>query len=251
MILDVDIGNSRVKWRIRGAADTRPDAGIFDTALLLEARGPCWPLSLPPFRRVCVSSVRSPADNQQITRALTSRFAVCPEFAHSQQLCAGVTSGYQSPATLGVDRWLALLAAHAQFAGDLLVVDAGTALTVDLLSAGGLHLGGYILPGVNSMINGLTQNTAAVRVDMAQIDVTLQPGRTTRACVSAAVSAAVRGVLAAAAGQMSQPVTLVLCGGDSGWLTQVCLDLPYHIQLAPHLVLDGLALNLPGQTDYF
>jgi len=56
-----------------------------------------------------------------------------------------------NPVTLGVDRWLACLAAHRTYQQDVLVIDAGTAITIDIVTSNGIHLGGYIIPGMASL----------------------------------------------------------------------------------------------------
>ncbi len=72
---------------------------------------------------------------------------------------AGVTIRYSDPSRLGVDRWLAMLAAHAASTKACLVVDCGTALTIDKLTASGEHCGGYIIPGLALMRRSLEENT--------------------------------------------------------------------------------------------
>ena len=75
----------------------------------------------------------------------------------------GVTSSYQAPRTLGVDRWLTLLAANFIYSNEnILIVDAGTATTIDLLDKSGKHLGGWILPGIDILFNSLLLNTSQI-----------------------------------------------------------------------------------------
>jgi len=64
----------------------------------------------------------------------------------------GVINAYQSAQGLGVDRWLCLLAADNLVARDAMIVDAGSAITVDLLRSDGQHLGGAILPGFSTSV---------------------------------------------------------------------------------------------------
>ncbi|MCP3690402.1 MAG: type III pantothenate kinase, partial [Gammaproteobacteria bacterium] len=70
----------------------------------------------------------------------------------AQQRCGSVVNGYSSPESMGVDRWLALLGAADVEQHDAIVVDAGSAITVDLLRGDGQHLGGAILPGFDTSI---------------------------------------------------------------------------------------------------
>ena len=85
--------------------------------------------------------------------------------------------------SLGVDRWLALLAAHRHAPTEpLMVLDCGSAITLDLLVVGGRHLGGYIVPGLALMRSSLLSETAGVAVE-ALSSVTSCPGRDTSTAV--------------------------------------------------------------------
>lgn len=82
----------------------------------------------------------------------------------------GVTNSYAKPTNLGVDRWLTLLAAHARFPNKpILIIDAGTALTIDVLTKDGLHLGGWIVPGFELMVESIV-NKAPKVFDRNDID---------------------------------------------------------------------------------
>ena len=85
-----------------------------------------------------VASVVSTERTVDLLELLASRFTRI-DIARTQARCAGVRIAYAEPARLGVDRFLALLAAHARGAGPALVVGVGTALTLDLIDAGGQH----------------------------------------------------------------------------------------------------------------
>ena len=66
---------------------------------------------------------------------------------------------FYNPVTLGVDRWLACLAAHRTYQQDVLVIDAGTAITIDIVTSNGIHLGGYIIPGMASLGQTISLST--------------------------------------------------------------------------------------------
>lgn len=87
------------------------------------------------------------------------------ESIHSEQAKFGVTNAYQKPETLGVDRWLAMLGAYNEQPKPTLIIDAGTAITVDWVDAQGQHLGGWITPGVELMQNALLARTPKVFAD--------------------------------------------------------------------------------------
>lgn len=79
-------------------------------------------------------------------------------------------TAYEDASKLGIDRWLGVLAARSIGNGSALIVDAGTAITLDVLSENGMHAGGYILPGLEMQQNALAAQTARVRFPQAQWD---------------------------------------------------------------------------------
>ena len=159
-----DLGNSRLKFAPL-YADGRPgeaqalghDDGRFAAALdaLLPARGGC----------AYVASVAAPALGVALLEVLATRFErIC--VARTQPRLAGVRIAYAQPEKLGVDRFLTLLAARARDPGReasaWLLVGVGTALTIDLLDADGLHRGGRIAPSPALMRRAL--HAAAVQL---------------------------------------------------------------------------------------
>ena len=80
----------------------------------------------------------------------------------------GITVGYQNNEQLGVDRWLAILGTQQMYPhANCLIIDLGTATTVDVIDAKGKHHGGWILPGLQTMQQSLFDKTANVKVDKA------------------------------------------------------------------------------------
>ena len=168
-----------------------------------------------------------------------------PEFAAATAELAGVTSGYEAPARLGVDRWLALVAAWNAARQAVVVVDLGTAATLDFVTADGRHLGGYIVPGLGLMAAALARDTAGVRVagDLAPH---LGPGRNTAQAVRRGSTAMLLDFIEASVGRFADTgdgaPEVFLTGGDAEPLAG---RLPFGVRVEPDLVLDGLALALP------
>src|SRR5690606_23962856 len=162
MILEADLGNSRIKWRLRDAEQLLASSVTEDLAsFLLQSTKQVLPQNLPLARFCCVS-VRSQSANEELAGECEARRGVSPGFARAEALLAGVVNGYESPLDLGADRWLAVVAAYSRLAKSCVVVDAGSAITVDLVSDQGRHLGGYIAPGLQLMRRSLGM-TAGVR----------------------------------------------------------------------------------------
>lgn len=244
-ILELDIGNTRGKWRLleEGEAVAR---GVFATGELRSGQLPQALRQLRPTR-VRAANVAGPEVAAGLGSALRDSQSSAVEFALVRGECGGVICGYRDPAQLGVDRWLAVLAAHRRDPAPALVVDCGSAITLDLLGTGGQHLGGYILPGLGPMRRALYSDTDAVKVpDTLAPGMSLGPGRDTLEAVNRGLPLAVLGAADRALEHLRQAAgvepLLWLTGGDGELVSSLC---PWAHQLLPELVLDGLALSNP------
>ena len=155
MNLLVDIGNTRTKCAVtdggRIVACRSCDALTADglDALLAEY----------PAERAIVSSTRGPMD--ETVALIRSRIADCLEF--TQQTPVPIGNAYRTPETLGLDRLAAAVGAAAIAPGrNVLIIDCGTALTIDLVTADGVFRGGCISPGVQLRLQALHEHTAAL-----------------------------------------------------------------------------------------
>lgn len=154
-MLLVDIGNSRCKWvRVQDGRWSQPQA--CDNAELERLRADM--LRDPPYR-VLVSNVAGDEVAARV-RAFCAGAQRAPEFIRAEAVRCGVRNGYRIAQQLGSDRWAALIAARRRVPDACLVVNCGTATTVDALSAQGEFLGGLILPGLSLMLHSLHANTA-------------------------------------------------------------------------------------------
>src|SRR3954469_14729543 len=155
-VLAIDCGNSLMKWGLhRDGAWIKRDGVPLGAIVRLE---PQW-RDLGPVDRIVVSNVAGHAVGIEIDR-LSARWTIEPIRVVPGRSQCGVVNGYERPERLGADRWAALIGARALEPGACLVVDAGTATTVDMLSAEGTFTGGAILPGVSLMKRALAQHAA-------------------------------------------------------------------------------------------
>lgn len=240
MILELDLGNTRGKWRIVAGAET-VDRGVGEVAAWRSGDLPAW----RGISRVRIASVLGEAAESELAAAL-GVLGVPVEFARSTQSCGGVTSAYAEPQRLGVDRWLAMLSAYREFRRAVLVVDAGSALTIDLIDASGRHQGGYIIPGARLMAEVLLRSTGRVRFESAHALRSTSPGEITDECVHNGIALALVGAVRLALVQARAAVgevILVLAGGDAEDLSVLLVG--EEIYLRPDLVLDGLRWTLP------
>ncbi len=141
---------------------------------------------------------------------------------------------------LGADRWAAIIGAYKVFGGPACVIDAGTAITVDAVDARGLHLGGLIAPGPQSMRRALVDATANLR-DLGEGELALLC-KDTRSAISSGGWHAAAGLVERMhmlVGKRLGPKTrFIMTGGDAERLDAL---VPGRFTLSPDLVLLGLA----------
>ncbi|MBQ0721476.1 MAG: type III pantothenate kinase [Gammaproteobacteria bacterium] len=241
MIVDIDIGNTRAKWRLSSHGEI-VQCGVMDSQSqdwsALSALRTYQP------RRVRVSNVAGEAVAQRVRGLAGESFNIEAEFALACESVGRVRSGYQEPERLGVDRWLTILAAWDLFGNRCVVIDAGSALTVDFVDDRGHHLGGYILPGKRMMLAALFGGTSGVRVNTAQVP-SSDYGKNTDAAVHNGCFTMTLALIEKVMHQDSEVEgwkNIALTGGDA---ESLLAHLPDTVVHRPDLVLDGLALALP------
>jgi type III pantothenate kinase len=246
MILELDCGNSLIKWRVLGAAACGLSSGVVDSAEALLGVLEAVPgLALTGCRLV---SVRSDAETAALVEALQGAFACPVHCAGAVEELAGVRNGYAEYARLGLDRWLAVVGAYRLEGGACLVLDLGTAVTSDFVSAAGEHLGGYICPGLPLMRNQLRTHTRRIRYDDAAAELAMRsllPGRSTVEAVERGCALMLRGFVLTqvelARELLGEAFGVYLTGGDAALVREV---LP-QAQLVSDLVFVGLAQACP------
>ncbi len=228
VLLLVDAGNTRIKWGLSrdggwiatGSVDTADGAAFADAMSRLTAAA-------------------------HVESALSAR-GLLIRWNASCERQAGVSSGYDRPGQLGADRWAALIGAHSHVGGACLVVNAGTAITLDALDRGGRFLGGRIMPGIDTMLDALEQRTAGLR--RSQGAYRAFPANTADAMMTGAIDAATGAVLRAheALRQVVQgEVPIVLSGGAADTIAGHLAGRVIRIE---HLVLEGLRVIAEGQA---
>lgn len=243
MILEFDIGNSALKWRLVDEAARVVERGLVPTGDGLDG----IPVSAA-VSRVRMASVADAEVTDAIAARVKERWGLIAEVARTGSECAGLKNSYREPERMGVDRWLAMLAAYHRYHGAVLVVDAGTALTIDFVDDSGRHAGGYILPGQQLTQRALLTETRRVRFSEPG-EAELAPGCSTAAAVRngalLALVASAEYTLRQAERRWGDDFTLVITGGDGALLVEGLADSGRSLQLVPDLVFDGLAIALP------
>lgn len=232
--LQFDVGNSSAKWRLMAGAEVlargvyRRDDEESRTRLLACS---------DEVDRIWIASVASEEAEFQLGSMLEERWQLEPWFARSEACTGTLVNSYQQPLRMGVDRWLAMLGAWRRQPGRLCVVDAGSALTIDLVAADGRHQGGYIIPGPSLMERALLLDTDRVRfAEEAVYD--LAPGTSTAEAVRHGIALAQAAAVRVATEQAGEPQpSLYLCGGGAETLQRLLGGAGEWI---PDLVFEGL-----------
>jgi type III pantothenate kinase len=244
MLLLIDIGNTRIKWARFEQGELRPQSAAPHAdwsaptfvETVLHSGGRC--------ERVLVGNVSGPRMAEIVRSAVVQAWQVEPEFMTSSVTAAGIRNAYPQPQQLGVDRWLAIIGAHAIEQGALCVVSVGTALTIDGVAADGRHLGGVIVPGPDLMVSSLLRNTSdiAQRAQHGTASNELFADNTLGA-IQQGAEHALAALVERAVGVMRhslEQTPLVLMTGGASASVEKSLGLPYRS--VPDLVLRGLAV---------
>jgi type III pantothenate kinase len=247
--LAIDIGNTRLKWALfahptPGQPPVRHGAVFLET--IDELAETEWAAVPAPDQMLgCV--VAGEAVRRRVEEQM-ELWDVAPRWVVSATAEAGVVNGYDHPARLGADRWVALVGARARVMAEAatvggsprpaLVVMVGTAVTVDAIDAAGHFLGGLILPGFGLMLRALEMGTAGLKVPTGET--TVFPTNTSDALMSGgvfAIAGAVERQHKRLAERTGQPPLLLITGGAAVKLAPA-LDLEFEI--VDGLLFEGL-----------
>lgn len=241
MIIDIDMGNSRIKWRSSACPG---QVFAHDTDAEAQAQ---WRL-LGPIARVRIAAVIAPQRVEQMLHWVRRELHVDAELATVRDATGGIHIAYSDPSSLGVDRWLALLAAKTRLdMCDCIIVSAGTALTIDYLDASANHRGGYIIPGWRLAVSALLGDTDRIHCSDPQLKKIWQPGASTLHCVEGGIALMYRSTLRAALqpGWADFRATHVLVTGGDGEVLSSFVPPEISCLYDPALVLQGLDVALP------
>ena len=240
-ILLLDIGNTKLKWaRLKGEdflpGDELKHSGQLEYDMLMQV---VQDLS-PDY--VVATSVAGSKNELLLQEWAQRQLQTDIQFVKALPQEHGVINAYADPTKLGSDRWAAVIAAHQKWQGNLCVIDAGTALTLDLLRSDGHHLGGYILPGLGLMQQCLLEGTEIpISTDSVILASDSKIGDNTISCITNGALQATCGLVERSVRQFEQQcndkVQCILTGSDSQRLADN-LTLPSVIE--PDLVLRGV-----------
>jgi len=241
----IDMGNSRLKWATETNSVLEAGLPLTYGEYLQQQLTELW-MKLEAPISIGIACVNSD-DRLQIIQRLAasiwpdSKVKIITPKAQSY----GLTIAYNKPEKLGVDRWLALLAAGHFFPRtDCCIVDCGTAVTIDLLNTEGLHLGGLIMPGFNLMKASLAQETTNLGLIDSHHAIGL--ANSTEAGIYNGTLLAIVGLIGHVMSK-NPSFQLILTGGDAALVAE---QLERSLTIQPNLVLQGLAVAINDKQNF-
>lgn len=247
-ILTIDSGNSFVKWGLHSDGVWIRKDKIHNSQLsTLENIF----LNLPEPRMIVISHVSGEIIRNQL-KFLTSHWSIKPYWVSAQSFQCGVTNSYSNPSQLGSDRWAALIAARKLQKDGCIVVNVGTAMTVDTLCASGHFRGGLIIPGFHAMMSGLKAETQLTYIGAGGYHDF--PKSTNDAIYSGAIQSLLGAIerMYGVFSQQNHPVENCVISGGGAYQLMPFIKLPVvHIE---NLVLEGLvtiANELNQKNEHF
>lgn len=241
----LDVGNFRLKWGVLDDDGIRRSGHISQERIRdqgLQALTTKLPRRIDT---VLVSNVAGNSYAMRLSGVIGMHCKCDVHFARSERRGWGVTNSYRQPRRLGVDRWVAMIGAWAEVQSACLVVDVGTAVTLDAIDDEGVHLGGQIIPGVETMLDSLSAATSDIAPVKATAKLSTNDmkmfGRNTAAAVREGVQNAVTGAVERAIRTLQSNAyepTIVLTGGGASRILGALDGAVLH---RPNIVLQGLA----------
>jgi type III pantothenate kinase len=244
-VILVDVGNTRIKWATLAAGKLVLPGGAVHRGSL-DSGVAAFAAQLPPRARIIAANVAGRRMAERLEALVAARPGSSLEFVATAAERFGVRCAYADPSRLGVDRWVAVLAAYHSAHGAACAISAGTAVTFDAVDAAGAHLGGLIFPSTHlsaAALDSHTSNIGSTATAPAVARGLELLGRNTDAAVGhaawLALSAALDRAVATVERALGARPVVYLTGGDAqalqGWLET-------RVELRADLVLEGLKL---------
>jgi type III pantothenate kinase len=241
----MDIGNTRLKWGVLEDQAIRR-TGHISREKIRDQGLVALTSKLPRHAdAVFASNIAGTSFATRLSGVIGMHCGADVRFARTSSEACGVSNSYRQPRRMSVDRWVAMIGAWSEVEAACLVVDAGTAVTIDAIDDDGQHLGGQKLPGVRLMAEALASQAS----DIPNVGRrAARSGSGLEIFTSSEASAVEHGTLNAVVGAVERAArvlrendcdpTIFLTGGDASRILTSLGEEPLH---RPHLVLQGLA----------
>ncbi len=243
MKLFVDIGNSHIKFvnfdgQYGDVCKIKYEKHILGNPL---SNSDITSLAAPD-EIICINVAGYNIKRQLIDQCL-SIWDLNPEFIKVCQSDFGVTNSYKDIDQLGVDRWMAMIAAWNIVHKKVMVVDIGSAMTIDLIDDDGIHLGGYIVPGNYLMANALFKDTN-IQSDTDHSNLSLQPGKSTQECIVNGAARSLTSMIMDIYHSINEnQQNLYQCVITGGGANNIIEHLKIPLLYEPMLVFEGMRLT--------
>ena len=239
----IDIGNSSLKWCIVDSDGlSKMSQQLYPKDISADFFIHNW-RTLEKPKDIVISCVAQDTVWQALEKACFELWDIKVQKINSLKNQFGLVNAYDNVSSLGSDRWCAMLGGLQQASSAFIVINAGSALTVDVVNDAGQHLGGYIVPGVNMMKNSLGLHTAQVQVGStsnALFDLSL--GHSTEDCVESGIHLLVVKFVEAIYEKVALDMNgcqVFVSGGDAKSIADL---LSFNCDVVPELVLRGLSM---------
>lgn len=218
----MDVGNTRTKY-VTVKGDQRSSTSYCENEHITAS----WlTLNFPQATEFILANV----NNENFTKLIerwTDNAGIDFQLLKTKSQQFELKCAYQNPSQLGIDRWLAMLGANLLFPKkNCLVVDAGTATTIDVISDQGQHLGGWILPGIDMLYQSLVTNTQKIIAEKSDRP-SVALGKTTSECVNNATWAITVGTIELQLEKMKKQqveLEILITGGNCTQISSLLKD---------------------------
>ena len=239
MYLLIDIGNTRIKWQQRDVKNI-----LLKDSILVEEFMDIDFSSIKSVDKIIVSNVNHSIVLDKLKEIL-SKFK-CPIIETSTDSNEYLINDYDDSTLLGVDRWIAALGAWKLYQKRLLIINAGTAITVDLIDLdenNKAHFkGGMILPGIAISLAVLNNSTNLIDTEIGKSQ---YPSLNTKDAVTTGIMMSIQGAVNLVCRKLPSSLPILLTGGDANLIyEQSEEDWKSRIKLEDGLIFEGLMFYL-------
>jgi type III pantothenate kinase len=251
MLLAIDVGNSNIKFALVDGREIKNRWRIATDARRTADQYAVWLLQLLQMEGYAKADVEAVIVSTVVPRALHALQALSSTYFGVEALVAGrapvewgIVLDVEEPGSVGADRAINAISAHAQHQGDLIVISFGTATTFDHIDYSGAYKGGLIAPGVNLSLEALVAAAAKlprIAIESPESDTVI--GTTTESQMQIGIYwgyvAMIEGLLARMKREISRPVKVIATGGLAP-----LFEAHQHLfdDIDPDLTLRGLAI---------
>ena len=239
MYLLIDIGNTRIKWQYRDEKNV-----ISSNSVLVENFMDIDLTEIKSLKKVIVSNVNHSVVLDKVKENLSHFDCLIIEVTSESN--EYLINDYTDQLTLGVDRWLTAMGAWKIYGEDLIVINAGTAITIDLIQIDqkrNAHFsGGMILPGIAISLGILNNSTNLIDTEIGQSQ---YPSLNTKDAVTTGILTSIQGAVNLVCKKLPSDLPILLTGGDADLIyDQSEEDWKSRIKIESNLIFEGLMTYL-------